>query len=61
MMAESGTTTIGVYRPSGNTFFLRNANSSGTSIGGFGFGPVGSTPVTGDWDGDGTTTIGVFR
>ncbi len=46
--------------PSG-TFFLRNANSSGPSIGGFGFGSPGDIPITGDWDGNGTTTIGVYR
>lgn len=46
--------------PSG-TFYLRNANSPGPSTGGIPFGQPGDVPVTGDWDGDGKATIGVFR
>ncbi len=46
--------------PSG-TFYLRNSNSGGPSIGGFGFGQPGDVPIAGDWDGNGTTTIGVYR
>jgi hypothetical protein len=47
-------------RPSGS-FYLRNANSGGASIGGFTYGSPGDIPITGDWDGNGTTTIGVYR
>ena len=47
-----GGTTIGVFRPSNATFFLRNSNSAGFSIGGFRFGSSGDIPVAGDWDGD---------
>ena len=43
------------------SWYLRNANSGGTSIGGIGYGSPGDIPVTGDWDGNGTTTIGVYR
>jgi hypothetical protein len=62
----SGTTTIGVFRaaegPTHNTFLLRNSNSPGpperTIVG---FGQAGDLPIVGDWDGNGTTTIGLFR
>lgn len=55
-----GRETVGVRR--GNTFHIRNLNSSGIAIASFGFGnPTGDTPVVGDWDGNGTDTIGVVR
>jgi uncharacterized protein YegP (UPF0339 family) len=63
----NGTTTIGVVkRLSDGTFQwnLRNANSTGgASITPFVFGrwDTNDTPVTGDWDGNGTTTIGVVK
>ncbi len=47
-------------KPSG-TWFLRNANSAGGSIGGFNYGSPGDVAVSGDWDGNGTTTVGVYR
>jgi hypothetical protein len=47
-------------RPSG-TWYLRNSNSAGSSIGGFNYGSPGDLAVTGDWDGNDTTTIGVYR
>ncbi|HKY03817.1 MAG TPA: PQQ-dependent sugar dehydrogenase, partial [Blastocatellia bacterium] len=53
--------TIGLFRPSSSTFFLRNSNTHGSpdlSVG-FGDGPNGDIPVVGDWNGDGTTTVGV--
>lgn len=34
-------------------------NGGGGSIGNFEFGPTNCTPVTGDWDGNGTTNVGV--
>ncbi|MBW3557384.1 MAG: hypothetical protein KY454_10675, partial [Actinobacteria bacterium] len=54
-----GTDTPGVV--SGNTWFLRNSNTTGTADLTFGYGNVGDRPVTGDWDGDGTDTPGVVR
>ena len=61
------TDTIGLFRPGepagNNTFFLRNANTLGApsnTIAGFGIAP-GDVPIVGDWNGDGITTIGVFR
>ena len=54
--------TIGVYRPSTGEWLLRNSNTSGgadiTLVLG---GQQGDLPVTGDWNGDGRTDIGIFR
>ncbi len=54
-----GTDTIGVMR--GNTFYLRNTNTSGVADQTFTYGLPGDTPIIGDWNGDGTDTIGVIR
>jgi hypothetical protein len=60
-----GVTTIGVARPSTATgvltWLLRNSNSAGgPDIPAFAYGAVGNTPVTGDWNADGITTVGVY-
>lgn len=56
--------TIGTYNRSTRTFYLRNSNTSGpadimvtmpTWIG-----TASAYPVTGDWDGDGTDTVGIY-
>ncbi len=60
-VAVSGTDTIGLYRPSTNTFFLRNSNTFGPPDLIIPFGAPGDLPVVGDWDGNGTTTIGLYR
>jgi hypothetical protein len=57
--------TIGVYRPSNQTFYLRNSNSSGSAnitiqYGYLCNGAVCNYPVVGDWDGDGVDTIGMY-
>jgi matrixin len=64
-----GIDTIGVYRPSNKTFYLDNSNHPdhgadktfvfGSGVGGAG--NAGDRPVTGDWNGDGIDTIGVYR
>ncbi|MET7749569.1 hypothetical protein [Micromonospora sp. NPDC005367] len=57
-----GDKTIGVYRPTTSTFYLRNVNSgAATIIFKFGHGPSGDIPVVGDWNNDGKDTVGVFR
>jgi hypothetical protein len=55
----NGTTTPGFVR--GNTWYLRNSNSSGVGTTVFGYGAPTDRVVTGDWDGNGTTTPGVVR
>jgi len=57
----NGTTTIGLYRPSTNTFYLWNTNAYGPPDVVVTVGAPGDLPVAGDWDGNGTTTIGLYR
>jgi hypothetical protein len=53
--------TVGVFDPGSGTFYLRNSSSGGgPDVQPFAFGGAGWTPLAGDWDGDGSTTIGVF-
>ena len=52
--------TIGVFRAP-NEFLLRNSNTTGPPDISTTFGISGDLPVTGDWDGNGTDDIGVFR
>ncbi|MEP7289996.1 MAG: hypothetical protein ABI947_29975 [Chloroflexota bacterium] len=53
--------TVGVFRPSATTFYLRNSLSSGFADITTPFGVATDLPIAGDWDGDGISTIGVFR
>jgi len=53
--------TTGVFRPSSNTFLLRNSNSAGQPDQQVTFGQSGDQPIAGDWNGDGTDKPGVFR
>ena len=61
-----GSDTVSVYRPSNQTFYIINElGKDGAGLGAadfdFVFGDSGDVPTAGDWDGDGTDTIGVFR
>jgi hypothetical protein len=62
---NDGIDTIGTYVPAVERFFLRNTNDTGASdAGNFKYSvtaaPGDEFPVVGDWNGDGTCTIGVF-
>ena len=58
-LAEPSTT--GVFRPSTGGLFLKSQNTEGFADRMLTFGLPGDKPVTGDWNGDGIDTIGVFR
>lgn len=51
--------TPGVRR--GNVWHLRNSNSTGFADVTFGYGSSSDFPIIGDWDGDGSDTIGIVR
>ncbi|MEP7284192.1 MAG: putative Ig domain-containing protein [Chloroflexota bacterium] len=53
--------TVGVFRPSTATFYLRNANTTGAANIITAFGTSTDLPVTGDWNGDGIDTVGFYR
>jgi hypothetical protein len=53
--------TVGVFRPSANSFQLRNSNTAGPADINVSFGVAGDLPITGDWDGNGVDDVGVFR
>jgi hypothetical protein len=50
--------TVGIYKD--NVFYLRGSNTTGPADAVIAFGSPGYLPVTGDWNGDGIDTIGVF-
>jgi hypothetical protein len=53
--------TPGVWDPATATWYLRNSNNAGApDAGQFAYGFSTAKAVTGDWNGDGITTIGVF-
>jgi hypothetical protein len=53
--------SIGLFRPTGNFFFLRNSNTAGFPDISASFGAPGDIPIVGDWNGDGTVTMGLYR
>lgn len=53
--------SLGVFRPSDSLFYLENANVNGLADVIINYGTKGDYPVVGDWDGNGTDTIGVYR
>jgi FtsP/CotA-like multicopper oxidase with cupredoxin domain len=59
--ASTNPDTVGVFRPSTGDIFLKNTNSSGFADAHIIYGMPGDKPITGDWDGDGIKTIGIYR
>lgn len=49
-MARVGTTTIGLYRNSNSTFYLRNNNSGGFADLAVPYGASGDKPLAGKWN-----------
>jgi hypothetical protein len=43
--------TIGLFRPTGNLFFLRNSNTLGPPDVTVPFGAPGDQPIVGNWNG----------
>jgi hypothetical protein len=60
-----GIDTLGIYTPATGTWHLRNTPSAGPPEVTFQFGGVQPgaqvRPVAGDWNGDGTDTVGIYR
>ncbi len=53
--------TTGVFRPVNGLIFLKNSNTTGIADVALNYGNPGDYPVVGDWDGNGTVTIGIYR
>ena len=56
-----GADTTGVFRPANGLLYLKNKNESGFADAALNYGLPGDYPVVGDWDGNGTVTIGIYR
>ena len=56
----SPVSAVGVFRQSNGNWYL-DYNKTGVVDKTFHFGTTGDIPVTGDWNGDGSTEAGVFR
>ncbi len=53
--------TTGVFRPTNGLLYLKNTNDTGFADAALNYGLPGDYPVVGDWDGNGTVTIGIYR
>jgi hypothetical protein len=53
--------TAGVFRPSNGIVYLKNSNTAGFSDIDLIYGIAGDQPITGDWNGDGVDTLGIYR
>jgi uncharacterized repeat protein (TIGR01451 family) len=54
-------TPVGVFDPTSATWYLKNTNQPGApDVPPFRYGAPSWTPLTGDWDGNGTRTAGAF-
>jgi hypothetical protein len=61
IIKTNGADTTGVYRSSNGVLYLKNTNSTGFADVAINYGVPGDYPVVGDWDGNGTATIGIYR
>jgi hypothetical protein len=57
----NGGDTTGVFRPMNGLLYLKNKNETGFADLALNYGISGDYPVVGDWDGNGTVTIGIYR
>jgi len=57
---SNSASSLPAYR-SGNSNNFRGSLTSGPATSSFGFGNSGDVPLWGDWNGDGTPSIGVYR
>jgi hypothetical protein len=57
-----GVSTIGLYDATNSVFYLKNGNTTGFADTTFAYGapPTGWLPIAGDWDGNGTDTVGLY-
>ncbi|MEU4237528.1 M23 family metallopeptidase [Actinoplanes sp. NPDC026619] len=53
--------TVGMWNPADHSFHLLGTNAAGNSKWAFSYGALGDQPVTGDWDGNGKESVGIFR
>jgi len=53
--------TTGVFRPSNGALYLKNTYMTGYADVQINYGIGGDYPIVGDWDGNGTATIGIYR
>jgi len=53
--------TVGVFRPGNGALYLKNSHTTGFADVAINYGLAGDYPVVGDWDGNGTDTIGIYR
>ena len=53
--------TAGVFRPSNGIVYLRNQNTSGFADILIVYGNAGDQAISGDWNGDGIDTMGIYR
>jgi hypothetical protein len=61
IVAQRVADTTGVFRPSNGALYLKNSNTTGFADVQINYGLAGDYPVVGDWDGNGTVTIGIYR
>ena len=53
--------SIGIYRDSDRSWYLKDSNSDGNADTVFDYGDPEDIALVGDWDGDGVDTVGIYR